>query len=234
MTYSCTEDDPVGGPPTCESAIQTPPEGCEVVDSECYGTADRVCLDGACSIGTDVACVEDSFCERVECVPQVEGSCVTIPILPYTVPDTDPPIVFDYAKIRCGESGFVSTLYSQNTVDNYEQFGGGGPCVGSYTGADRMFQIELAEDDTTLPAGTQLTITASDQEVTDNEFSILILSGCNESTCLAVQDPPGGGTTVLNYTVPASGDYFIVVDMLDNSTTDPGFGTATLDLVCGP
>jgi hypothetical protein len=49
-----------------------------------------------------------------------------------------------------------------------------------------------------------------------------------------VQDPPGGGTTVLNYTVPASGDYFIVLDMLDNSTTDPGYGTATLSLTCGP
>ena len=35
-------------------------------------------------------------------------------------------------------------------------------------------------------------------------------------------------------TVPTSGDYFIVVDMLENGTTDPGYGTAELTLTCSP
>lgn len=220
--YDCHEDTD-GGLPICELVYAANGVPCSTPDlGACFGTLNRKCLNGTCTIGSDPMCnITGGFCKDYICMEAwgpgdiPSGGCgedssdysfFEIGCTSFdtdSAPDTDAGIVMN--------TTVFSTALEHNRVDNY-----GATCGSGYSGGDSIYEVSLT-------SGQQITATISNVQTTSGgAATVMILTdACNPSSCVDF------GTTSVTHTAGTDGTYYVVVDM--NSVA---YATGTLTIDC--
>ena len=244
--YTC-EEDTSGGVPICTENFHADGTECQTPNlGACVGTTGRSCVSGICSMGSDPMCAftaaANGFCKEYYCVESMgagfypSGGCGTATFDPTdTSLDTDsepPDKIINMLGCAAPDDTDSSTDYS-NTIgfttsleyNKVSDYGTDPDCVGTFSGGDLIYQIDLVQDQDITVAISGLATT--DTDTSGYNVSVMILSdACNAHTC--THSATGTtSATIANFIAPATGPYYIVID-----TVDRVYAAGTLTVTC--
>ncbi|MBN2340942.1 MAG: hypothetical protein JXX29_07225 [Deltaproteobacteria bacterium] len=230
--YICDEDTD-GGLPVCTFVLAENGIPCTTPDlGPCFGTENRMCLNGTCTIGTDYMCESlftGGFCKDYICKPEwgegvlgSGGGC------------GEDPTDYSFATVGCLDETdtSVDTAAGPDTIDfstamEYNRVSDYGTTCGSgFSGGDSIYQIYLT-------AGQTITVTLSEAdadfdtdtnvETTNGQdvYVMILPNACNPTGCV------DGGVGTAEYTAPIDGMYYIVIDMVERA-----YATGQLNINC--
>jgi hypothetical protein len=220
LYYTCDVDK--NGFPECTPHYVSNGTSCTTPDyGLCFGSADRVCLDGICSIGSNPMCnATDGFCADYTCVSEwgPAAGCVadtlnyTFNTLSCTGTDTDTSV--DTDTVAPSNVAEFNTALEHNKADNY------GSCGTGFTGGDIIYKIEVREGDS-----ISATVSNISSAVNSDVYIMILENACDPTSCISAQI----GSNSYTATAASNGDLYVVIDMKDGAIAS---GDITLDLTC--